>query len=74
MPNLRYENFLSPEQQRKYVTVPGRKDVGEVMDGGKNFGSGNSVYTVGVHFPLDGLCAYYHADRVTYVEGPDADG
>jgi hypothetical protein len=72
MPNIQVvREFLSPEQNRKYVTVLGRKDIGEVMDAGINFGFPKSIYALGVHFPLDGLCAYYHADRVTYVEKPE---
>lgn len=70
MPNMR-EEFLVPVNKRKYVTVPGRTDIGEVVVGGMNFGSLHSIYAVGVHFPLDGMCAYYDSNRVTYVDGPD---
>lgn len=71
MPNMRVEDFVSPENKRQYVTVPGRNDVGEVMHPGTNFGSLTTVMAVGIHFPLDGACAYYESSRVTYVDGPD---
>lgn len=60
-------NFITPENKRKLVKVIGREDVGEIVHGGHNFGSLGAVYCVGVHFPLDGFCGYYSADRVTYV-------
>lgn len=72
MPNMRIEKFGPEKCQPQHVTVPGRTDIGEVVEPGKNFGFPKSVPIVSVHFPLDGLCAYYHADRVTYVDGPDA--
>lgn len=66
------DGFKVPDNKRRYVKVPGRDDVGEVLTSGHNFGSLHHIYTVGVHFPLDGLCAYYDSARVTYVDSPDA--
>lgn len=59
--------YITPENKRKLVKVMGREDLGEIVHPGHNFGSLGAVYCVGVHFPLDGFCGYYSADRVTYV-------
>jgi hypothetical protein len=63
--------FRTPKHSRQLVKVEGRDDIGEIVDGGYNVGSVTSIYCVGVHFPKDGLCAYYAKDRVTHL--PDND-
>ncbi|BAS11827.1 hypothetical protein AHiyo8_01300 [Arthrobacter sp. Hiyo8] len=60
-------NFRPREDDRKLVRVEGRDDIGEFIDRGHNVGTLQGIYCVGVHFPKDGLCAYYASDRVTYV-------
>ncbi|WP_284982367.1 hypothetical protein [Arthrobacter sp. efr-133-TYG-118] len=60
-------NFRTREEDRKLVRVEGREDIGEIIDRGHNVGTLQGIYCVGVHFPKDGLCAYYAIDRVTYV-------
>ena len=46
---------------RRRVRVPGREEIGEVVQGGKNVGS---VYCVAVYFPSTGECVYYEQSRV----------
>jgi hypothetical protein len=50
------------------VRVPGREEIGEVVDEGHNFGSAPAIYCVGVHFPSTGECIYYDKTRVETVE------
>jgi hypothetical protein len=50
------------------VRVPGRNDIGELVDGGKNFGMNPSIYCVGIHFPSTGECIYYDKSRIEYVD------
>ena len=52
----------------RMVRVKGREDLGEVLEGGHNFGDTRTIRCVGVHFPLDGLCAYYAVDKVTFID------
>lgn len=49
------------------VRVPGRDDIGEVVDEGMNFGRNPSIYCVGVHFPRTGECVYYAKTRITEI-------
>jgi hypothetical protein len=65
------EDFRTREEDRKLVRVEGRDDIGEIIDGGHNVGTLQGIYCVGVHFPKDGLCAYYASDRVIYVSADD---
>jgi hypothetical protein len=58
----------APQQPARRVRVPGREDLGEVLESGHNFGDTRSIRCVGVHFPLDGLCAYYAVDKVTFID------
>lgn len=63
--------FTRTEQtsnQPRHVRVPGRDDIGELIDGGKNFGTNPSIYCVGIHFPTTGECAYYDKSRIEYVD------
>jgi hypothetical protein len=63
--------FTRTEQssnQPRRVRVPGRDDIGELIDGGKNFGTNPSIYCVGIHFPTTGECVYYDKARIEYVE------
>lgn len=60
-------DFKTREEDRKLVRVEGREDIGEIIDRGHNVGKLPAIYCVGVHFPRDGLCAYYASDRVIYV-------
>jgi len=48
---------------RQRVRVPGRDDIGEIVDPGKNFGP-TGIYCVGIHFPSTGECVYYDRARV----------
>jgi len=50
------------------VRVIGREEIGEVVDEGKNIGSAQSIFCVGVHFVSSGEIAYYDKDRVDTVE------
>lgn len=59
------DEFRTHGDNRQLVHVDGRSDVGEIVSEGYNVGN---VYCVGVHFPADGLCAYYAKDRVRYVD------
>ncbi len=45
------------------VKVPGREEVGLVIDEGKNFGMSSFVYCIGVFFPDTGEVAYYEKGR-----------
>ncbi|HJP68954.1 MAG TPA: hypothetical protein VJ846_08650 [Sphingomicrobium sp.] len=56
---MRYVDEEPPQRQR--VSVPGRDDVGEVVDGGRNIGD---IYCVAVYFPETGEVAYYEKTRV----------
>lgn len=60
--------YKTPHQTRRLVRVEGRDDVGEIIDRGHNFVSASPIYCIRVHFPKDGLCAYYDSKRVTIVE------
>ncbi|MHA7142889.1 hypothetical protein ACX80T_15310 [Arthrobacter sp. Sr33] len=62
------KNYLTPENGRQLVKVEGRNDIGEIVNGGHNFGSVRAIYCVGIHFPEDGFCGYYDKNRVTSVE------
>ena len=55
-----------PEEPRR-VRVPGRDDIGIVIDAGKNIGNFRPLYCVGVHFQSTGEVVYYVADRVQTV-------
>jgi len=57
-----------PTGQPRRVRVPGRDDIGELVDGGKNFGTNPSIYCVGIHFPSTGECVYYDKSRIQYVD------
>lgn len=60
---------LRAEQQpARQVRVPGREDLGQVVEGGHNFGDTRTIRCVGVYFPVDGLCAYYAVDKVTFID------
>ena len=61
---MRFEG--EPERSPRRVRVPGREDVGEVIDEGKNIGSmtNHTLYCVGVHFPATGEVIYYEQKRV----------
>jgi hypothetical protein len=50
------------------VRVLGRDDIGELVDGGKNFGTNPPMYCVGIHFPETGECVYYDKSRIEYVD------
>lgn len=52
---------LAPNARR--VHVPGREDVGIVVDEGKNIGSATHLYCIGVYFPRTGEVAYYEKGR-----------
>jgi len=52
----------------RQVRVPGRDDIGEVVDEGKNFGTNPSIRCLGVYFPETGECAYYETKRVRDAE------
>lgn len=59
----------NPSGGPRRVCVPGREEVGEVINEGKNLGGGRfNIYGVMVHFPSTGECAYYDKDRLTTVE------
>ena len=57
-----------PTNQAKRVHVPGREEIGLLVDGGKNFGMNPSIYCVGIYFPSTGECVYYEKSRVKYVD------
>ena len=63
-------DFLTHGANRRLVRVDGRPDVGEVVQHGFNMGS---AYVLGIHFPKDGLCAYYAQSRVHDVEDSEDD-
>ncbi len=63
---MRYAN--EARQGPRRVRVVGRDDVGLVVDEGKNIGSIESLYCVGVHFPNTGEVLYYVKDRVENVD------
>ena len=48
--------------------MPARDDIGEVLDGGKNFGMNPSIYCLGIYFPGTGECVYYDQNRVQDVD------
>lgn len=52
------------------VRVPGRDDIGEVVDNGKNFGTNPAIYCLGIYFPKTGECLYYDRNRVEDVDDP----
>lgn len=56
------------KQPARLVRVAGREDLGEVVENGHNLGDTRTIRCVGVYFPLDGLCAYYAADKVTFID------
>ncbi|WP_435122580.1 hypothetical protein [Micromonospora tulbaghiae] len=57
-----------PGRRPRRVRVPGRDDIGVVVDEGKNFGRTPAIYCVGIHFPSTGECVYYDKTRVQEVE------
>ncbi|WP_199442182.1 hypothetical protein [Umezawaea beigongshangensis] len=44
--------------------MPGRSDIGEVLQQSKNFGVGKVVYCAVVHFPETGEVAFYDMSKV----------
>ena len=54
---------LNITQHARRVRVPGRQEVGVVIDEGKNFGSVSNVYCIGVYFPSTGEVVYYEKGR-----------
>jgi hypothetical protein len=61
--------FNEPQRGPRRVRVPGRDDVGEVINEGTNIGAADkNIYCVAVHFPLTGEVVYYDKDRVTNLE------
>jgi hypothetical protein len=52
---------VAPHARR--VRVPGREEVGVVIDEGKNFGSESNVYCIGVYFASTGEVVYYEKGR-----------
>lgn len=57
-------NALTP----KYVRVPDRDDVGQVIQWGKNVGVDPAIYCAVIYFPLTGECRFYERDRLTRAE------
>lgn len=57
-----------PSKQPRRVRVSGRDDIGQEVDGGKNFGVNPSIYCVGIYFPDTGECLYYEKSRVQYID------
>ncbi len=58
-----------PQRGPRRVLVPGRDDVGEVINEGTNIGAADkNIYCVAVHFPLTGEVVYYDKDRVKSLE------
>lgn len=71
MSNLPTYNAFGPVEPSgpKRVRVPGRDDVGEVIDGGKNLGNPRyNMYCIGIHFPDTGEVVYYDSKRVEYID------
>jgi len=52
------------------VTVPGRTDIGRVVEECVPFGLGLRIECVGVYFPDTGECAYYDSRRVATAAVP----
>jgi hypothetical protein len=65
-PRFTHQDETSSRPRR--VRVPGRDDIGEVVDGGKNFGMNPSIYCLGIYFPSTGECVYYDQNRVQDVD------
>jgi hypothetical protein len=60
-----------PPRGPRRVTVPGRQDIGEVVNEGTNIGTPDkNIYCVAVHFPETGEIVYYDKSRVTTVTEP----
>lgn len=62
------EMTAKPATQLQHVRVPGRDDIGDLIDEGKNFGTNPSIYCVGIHFPSTGECTYYDKSKIEYVD------
>ena len=52
----------------KHVKVPGRDDVGQVIQWGKNLGSNPAIYCAVIYFPETGECRFYDIGKLTRVE------
>lgn len=64
----RFTQKEEPSAKRRQVRVLGRSDIGEVVDGGHNFGLASGIYCLGIHFPSTGECIYYDRNRVEYID------
>jgi hypothetical protein len=64
---MRYANEPPPAPRR--VRVPGRDDLGIVIQAGKNLGTSPNIYCAIVHFPETGEVAFYDMRRLEDVEG-----
>ncbi len=64
----RFTHHDQATSRRRRVRVPGRDDIGEVVDHGKNFGITSGIYCLGIYFPKTGECVYYDQTRVEDVE------
>lgn len=58
-------HFQNENRGPRRVRVPGRDDVGVVVNPGMNFGSNPAIYCLGIHFPETGECLYFDSKRVT---------
>lgn len=66
-PNMKGMNDPQPGPRRG--RVPGRDEVGEVINEGTNIGAmEESIYCVAVHLPSTGEVAYYDKARVMNLE------
>lgn len=61
-------NGIWTSEKTRLVRVEGRDDLGQVVESGHNFGDRGTIRCVGLYFPLDGLCAYYAVNKVTFVD------
>lgn len=52
----------------KRVRVPGRDEIAEVLQWGKNVGATPAVYCAVLYFRETGECCFYAIDRLTRVE------
>lgn len=50
------------------VKVPGRDDIGQVIQAGKNLGVNPAVYCYVIYFPKTGECCFYDVNKVTRAE------
>jgi hypothetical protein len=48
--------------------VPGREDIGEVIQWGKNLGSYPAIYCAVIYFPDTGECRFYNIEKLTPVD------